>query len=59
MKNGYNKSKNRPGRRKLHPLTIFRSGHQRYSVRKGVLRNIAKFTGKYLCQRLSFNKVAN
>ena len=29
-----------------------------YSVRKGILRNFAKFTGKYLCQSLIFNKVA-
>ena len=27
-------------------------------VRKGVLRNFAKFTGKHLCQSLFFNKVA-
>ena len=27
-------------------------------LRKGVLRNIAKFIGKYLCQSLLFNKVA-
>ena len=26
--------------------------------KKGVLRNFAKFTGKYRCQRLFFNKVA-
>ena len=26
--------------------------------KKGVLRNFAKFTGKHLCQRLLFNKVA-
>ena len=26
--------------------------------KKGVLRNFAKFTGKHLCQSLSFNKVA-
>ena len=26
--------------------------------KKGVLRNFAKFTGKHLCQRLFFNKVA-
>ena len=31
---------------------------QRCSVRKGVLRNFAKFTGKHLCQSLFFNKVA-
>ena len=30
--------------------TIFRSNHRRCSVRKGVLRNFAKFTGKHLCQ---------
>ena len=32
---------------------------QRYSVRKGVLRNFAKFTGKHLCQSLFFNEVAS
>ena len=26
--------------------------------KEGVLRNFAKFTGKHLCQKLSFNKVA-
>ena len=36
---------------------ISRSSHQRCSVRKGVLRNFAKFTGKYLCQNPFFNKV--
>ena len=36
----------------------WKSSHQRYSVRKGVLRNFAKFTGKHLCQSLFFNKVA-
>ena len=25
---------------------------------KGVLKNFAKFTGKHLCQSLSFNKIA-
>ena len=29
----------------------------RYSVKNGVLRNFAKFTGKYLCHSLFFNKV--
>ena len=28
------------------------------SVKKGVLRNVAKFTGKHLWQSLFFNKVA-
>ena len=36
----------------------FRSSHRRCSVRKGVLGNFAKFTGKHLCQSLFFNKVA-
>ena len=27
-------------------------------MKKGVLRNFAKFAGKYLCQNLFFNKVA-
>ena len=26
--------------------------HQRCSIKKGVLKNFAKFTGKHLCQRL-------
>ena len=38
--------------------SIIRSSHRRCSVKKGVRRNIAKFTGKHLCQRLFFNKVA-
>ena len=33
-------------------LLIVRSSHQRCSVRKGVLRNFAKFTGGHLCQNL-------
>ena len=42
--------------------------HQQYESQKqppevlrkrGVLRNFAKFTGKHLCQRLFFNKVAD
>ena len=37
---------------------VFRSSYQRCSVRKGILRNFAKFTGKHLCQSLFFNKVA-
>ena len=35
----------------------FRSSHRRCSVRKGVVRNFAKFAGKHLCQSLFFNKV--
>ena len=38
---------------------IDRSSHWKCSVRKGVLRNFAKFTGKHLCQSFFFNKVAS
>ena len=38
--------------------TIFRSSHQRCSVKKGVLRNFTKFKGKHLRQSLFFSKVA-
>ena len=34
-----------------------RSSHRRCSVKKDVLRNLAKFTGKHLCRSLFFNKV--
>ena len=34
-----------------------RSSPQRCSMKKGVFRNFAKFTGKHLCQSLFFNKV--
>ena len=33
-----------------------KSSHRRCSVRKGALRNFAKFTGKHLCQSLFFKK---
>ena len=36
----------------------YRSSHRRCSVKKGVLRNFTKFTGKHLCQSIFFNKVA-
>ena len=35
-----------------------RGSHQRCSVRKYVLRDVAKFTGKHLCQSLFFDKDA-
>ena len=35
-----------------------RSSHQQCCMEKGVLNNFPKFTGKYLCQSLLFNKVA-
>ena len=37
--------------------TLFRSSHRKCSIKKGVLRNFAKFIGKHLCQSLFFNKV--
>ena len=37
---------------------LLRNNHRSCSVRKSVLRNFAKFTGKYLCQVLFYNKVA-
>ena len=39
-------------------LCLFRSSHLRCSIKKVVLRNFTKFTGKHLCQSLFFNKVA-
>ena len=36
----------------------YKSSHQTCSMKKGVLRNFAKFKGKYLCQSLFFDKVA-
>ena len=38
--------------------SLYRSSHQRCSMKKGVLRNFTKFPGKHLCQSLFFNKVA-
>ena len=40
------------------PLVHGRSSRQRCSVKKGVLRNIAKFTRKQLCQSRFLNKIA-
>ena len=41
----------------LELLPHMRSSQHRYSVRKRVLKNFAKFTGKHLCQGLFDNKV--
>ena len=38
-------------------IESYRSSHRRRSVRKGVFRNFAKFTGKHLYQSLFFYKV--
>ena len=43
---------------KHYILLILRSSHRRCSVRKGVIRNFSKFTGKQLYQSLYFQKVA-
>ena len=37
---------------------LLQESHRRCSIRKRVLRNFAKFTGKHLCQSFFFNKVA-
>ena len=37
---------------------LYRSSRQSCSMKKCVLRNFTKFTGKHLCQSLFFNKVA-
>ena len=42
----------------LRRWIVNRSSHQRYSVRKGVLRNFAKFTGEHLCQSLKFCEIS-
>ena len=42
----------------LHDSEKWTSVARRSSVRRGVLRNFAKFTGKHLRQILFFNKVA-
>ena len=38
-------------------LETARSSHQRCSVKKAVLKNVAKFTRKHLCQILSFKSL--
>ena len=38
--------------------STFKSSRQRFSVKKGVLKNFAKFTGKHLFWSLFLNKVA-
>ena len=38
---------------------IFTSSHPDIFCKKGVLKNLAKVTGKHLCQSLFFNKVAS
>ena len=38
--------------------TIFRSSHQRCSIKKAILEHFVIFTGKHRCRGLFFNKVA-
>ena len=35
---------------------MFRGSHRKCSLRKRILRNFAKYTGKYLCRSLIFKK---
>ena len=46
------------GRGYWHENGLNGSSHRRCSVRKGVIRNFAKFTGKHLCQSPFFDKNA-
>ena len=39
-------------------MIVRRRSHQRCSMKKAILKNFAKFTGKHLCQSLFFDKVA-
>ena len=41
-----------------NPTGIYSSSRLEVFYEKGVLRNFGKFTGKHLCQSLSFNKVS-
>ena len=43
----------------LHKQQNVRNSHRRCFIKKGVLKNFAKFSGKRLCQSLFFNKVNN
>ena len=46
-------------KRKKEKIDLIVCSHRRCSVKNGVLRNFAKFTGKHMCHRLFFNKVAS
>ena len=37
---------------------VYRSSHQKCSIKNGVLKNFAKLAGKHLCKSLFFNEVA-
>ena len=42
----------------IYISTNYRTSHRRCSIKKGVLKNFTKFTGRLLCQSLFFNQVA-
>ena len=42
----------------INHLTIFRSSHRRCFIKKTILKHVMTITGKHLCRRLFFNKVA-
>ena len=42
----------------LNFLKLQKQSSRGVLYKKGILRNFAKFTGKHLCQRVFFNKVA-
>ena len=60
VKNCYIITKNydfiRPSLWSVFVAYLLRSSYQRCSIRKGVLKNFAKFTGKHLCQSIIINK---
>ena len=39
-------------------MNLNKSSHRRCSIKRGVLRNFAKFAEKLMCQSLFYNKVA-
>ena len=41
----------------INDSSLSRISHQWCSIKKRIYKNFAKFTGKYLCQNLFFNKV--
>ena len=46
------------GKEVIATLAKGRISHQKYSMKKVILKNFSKFTGKHLCQNLFFNKFA-
>ena len=42
----------------IQPLTVFRNSRSQIFYKTSVLKNLAKFTGKHVCWKFFFNKVA-